>query len=221
METVYVVCAVAGGSVLVLQTIFLLIGGDTSSADAHGGLDVHDVGLDGHDVGVDAHDVGVDHDVGGAHDAAGGHEVGHADAIQAAYLKVLSVKTLVAFFTFFGLAGLASLNAGLTPVPAFLVALGAGLVALYIVAYLMSLLSRLQCRGNVNIANAVGTVGRVYLHIPGNRSGEGKVTVTIQGRSLEYRALTAGDEIPTGAEVKVIGTVGSSTLEVVLSGKES
>lgn len=197
METVYMICAVGGGTVLVIQTILLVIGGvDTTDADP--------------DISVDAADVHDIHDV---------HHTPH-DASEATFLKILSFKTLVAFFTFFGLTGLACQQAEMRPLPTLLLALGAGSVALYIVAYLMSLLNRLQSRGNVNAANAVGQMGKVYLRIPGERTGSGKVNVVVQGRMLECKAITAGPEIPTGSEVRIVGTAGANTLEVVPVGKD-
>jgi membrane protein implicated in regulation of membrane protease activity len=191
------ICAVGGGTVLVIQTILLVIGGvDTTEADP--------------DVSVDATDFQDVHDM---------HHTPH-DASEATFLKILSFKTLVAFFTFFGLTGLACQQAEMQPLPTLLLALGAGSVALYIVAYLMSLLNRLQSRGNVNSANAVGQLGKVYLRIPGERTGSGKVNVVVQGRMLECKAITAGPEIPTGSEVRIVATAGANTLEVVPVGKE-
>lgn len=200
METVYFVCAVAGGSILVLQVILIVIGGHFDSGDVDGHVDVGGGGGDLH------HDVPA-HD--GAHDAQ-----------QVAFLKVLTFKTLVAFLTFFGLAGLACGTAGFNIAPTFFVAVGAGTLALYLVAYLMSALYRLQSEGNVDLANAVGQKGKAYLRIPAQSSGSGKVTLVIQGRSMECRAMTPGPEIPTGAEVRVVGIVDDGTLEVVPAEKE-
>lgn len=203
MESVYMICAVVGGTILVIQTILLIAGGTTDT----------DVDADG-DVGsVDLH-----HDLPG-HGDVSDHDATH-DAHQAAFFKVLSFKTLVAFLTFFGLGGLAFDKAGFTPTPTLLLALGAGCVALYIVAYLMSGLFRLQSQGNVSLQNAVGQVGKVYLRIPGQGAGLGKVTVVIQSRSLECKARTSGPEIPTGSEVRIVGMAESDTLEVLPMEKE-
>lgn len=212
METLYMICAVAGGTILIVQTVLLVIGGHSDSTG-----DVSDGGLDaGHDIphGMD-HDVG--HDAG--HDAAQHHESTH-DAYQAAYLKVLTLKTVIAFITFFGLAGMAALRAELTPLPALFIAIGAGSIALYLVAYLMTALSRLQCRGNLWLPNAVGALGKVYLRVPGEHSGAGKVTIVVQGRLMELKAITDGPEIHTGAEVRVVAVSGQNTLDVVPVGKE-
>ena len=48
--------------------------------------------------------------------------------------------------------------------------------------------------GSVDIKNAVGTNGRVYLPIPPNREGTGQIQVVIQGREREVIALTDSDE---------------------------
>lgn len=207
METVYMICAAAGGAILVIQTILLVVGGHS------GGDDVQTDGALGGDVHIDvAHDAGLDH-------AASHHET-LTDAQQAAFLKVLSFKTVVAFITFFGLAGLAAGKAQFRPVPTLLLGLGAGFLALYLVAYLMSAMNRLQSRGNVSLANAIGQNGKVYLRIPGQRSGAGKVTVVVQGRSVECKALTDGPEIPTGSEVRITSVIDPSTVCVQCEGKE-
>lgn len=180
MDDVYKWSAIIGGSVLVLQTLLLLLGGH-SDADADADFD-------------------ADHP----------QDVGHGNII----FKALSIKTAVAFLTFFGLSGLACKQAGWETTSTLGVSLGAGIAALFIVGYLMSMLTQLQSSGNVNLANAVGTTGKVYVRIPPNYAGRGKVTVVVQKRSMQFSAVTAGAEIPTGREVRVIAQTNPTTLEV-------
>lgn len=141
------------------------------------------------------------------------HEPGHVDAD--AFVKILTFKSLVAFITFFGLVGLACEQGGIQPGSTFVLALVAGGAALYGVAWLMKGFSKLQSRGNVNIKNAVGLSGKVYLRVPRHGEGVGKVTVAVQGRTLELKAVTGGAEIPTGAPVKIVAAREPDTLEVV------
>jgi len=54
----------------------------------------------------------------------------------------------------------------------------------------------------------------VYLRIPARNAGKGKITVSIQGRTHEFAASTAGQEIPSGAEVKVARQITQDTFEV-------
>ncbi|MEM7203536.1 MAG: hypothetical protein AAF628_24950 [Planctomycetota bacterium] len=180
MDTLYFVCAAVGGSVLVVQTLLLMLGMG------------HDVDVDG---GVHVHDV---------HDAGDG------------FFKFLSLKTLVAFLTFFGLAGLAAQRAGWGSLPTLATALGAGAVSVLVVGWLMSGFAKLQSRGNVDLTNAVGAEARVYLRIPAESRGVGKVHVEVQGRRVECKARTRGAEIPTGATVTVVAASSQDTVEVML-----
>ena len=99
MDTLFFICAVLGGSILVLQTILLLLGGDVETD-----IDVA-ADFDG-DIGVD---VDGDIDAGDVHGAT-------------AALKFLTMKTIVAFIAFFGLVGLGSLKSGADPTMALVFA---------------------------------------------------------------------------------------------------
>ena len=90
---------------------------------------------------------------------------------------------------------------------------GIGLVA--IVMFLFRALSKMQQSGNIDVNKcAVGCTGKVYLTIPAERGGEGKVQITISNAVREYIALTDGDEIKTGTPIKVIEVINDSTLLV-------
>ena len=82
------------------------------------------------------------------------------------------------------------------------------------VAWLMRLLHSLSSSGSLNLHNAVGREGSCYLRIPAGSDGQGKVTVDMQGRSVELRAMTDGDEIPTGSRVRVVEVLGDETVKV-------
>ena len=192
LSDVYLVCAIVGGTLLVLQTVLAAVGG-------HGG---------DHDF---SHD--VDHDVGPGPDP-GAHSVGH-EGQEGAFIKWLSLRTIVAFLTFFGLAGLACQRAGFVPAASILVATAVGSAAVFAIAFLMASLAQLQSRGNLDLANAVGRPAKVYLRIPGGKRGHGKVTLEVQGRFVEVEAVTAGPDVPTGADVRVVGLLSPETLEVV------
>ena len=93
------------------------------------------------------------------------------------------------------------------------VLVGIALVAL--VMYMFKWLYSMQQSGNINVyKSAVGCQGKCYLRIPAERAGEGKVQITIQGAVREYNAVTDGDEIKTGASVKVLEAVDGNTLLV-------
>lgn len=147
-------------------------------------------------------DSDVDGDVDGDFDGDGGH---------------LSFRTVVAFVTFFGIAGSAALSGGLGAWPALGIAVVAGSLAFWLVGLAMLQLARLRSSGNVAIENAVGVEARVYLVVPAQRSGTGAVTVPIQGRTMQYKAVTRGPEIATGQFCRVVGVHAGDTLEVEAS----
>jgi membrane protein implicated in regulation of membrane protease activity len=157
--------------------------------------------------------VGGDHDVGGDGTVAadGSSGVGHD---QSAFLKLFSLQTASAFLTFFGLVGLATERAGWSTAAVTPAAILAGIAALFLVARLMRGLARLQSQGNVDLQNAVGHTGNVYLRIPQSGGGHGRVLMQVQGRTVECRAISRGDEIPTGAVIRVLATTDDGLLVV-------
>jgi len=129
----------------------------------------------------------------------------------------LSFRTAVAFLTFFGLGGMISVRSGFSPLVSLGLACLAGATAFWLVGLAMYQVSRLRSSGNVDIANAVGVEGKVYLTVPAERSGEGRVTVPIQGRTMQFKAVTRGPEIKTGGLCKVLSVHAGDTLEVEAS----
>ncbi|MEM7231654.1 MAG: hypothetical protein AAF517_05750 [Planctomycetota bacterium] len=203
MHTLFLIAAVAGGSILVIQVALLMLG-----LDQGGEVDVPDVPDVPDDIPDDVPDGDVD---------AGGYEAdageGSSGTQSIAAFKFLSFKTLVAFFTFFGLTGLLGESYELTTATTLTLAICSGFAAFYLVGYMWMMLYRLESSGNVKIRNAVGTTGRVYLSIPSG--GRGKVTLTIQGRTVEYNALTDNEEpITTGASVRVVSIIDEETVKV-------
>jgi hypothetical protein len=192
LKTLYLICAVAGGTLMVCQLVLTLVG-----VGGH-----HDFG------GHDFHDA-VGHDV-----PAGGHPES-AGAVTSWFVGLLTLRTVVAALTFFGLAGLAGSQAGLgQPLVVFL-ALVAGGSAMFLIATLTRLLLKLEAEGTVHIERAAGANGTVYLPIPAGKAGVGKVMLNLQNRTVEYRAVTAQHELTTGTKVVVIAVISDDTVEVI------
>ena len=73
----------------------------------------------------------------------------------------------------------------------------------------------MQQTGTIDVFKlAAGCQGKVYLSIPGERKGAGKVQVTINNSVREYDALTDGDTLPTGTDIKVVEAINESTVLV-------
>ena len=62
-----------------------------------------------------------------------------------------------------------------------------------------------------------GATGTVYLSVPGNRAGAGKVHVTVLNRKLEYKAVTSEPTLPTGSQVVVVWQLRQFALDAMWS----
>lgn len=129
-------------------------------------------------------------------------------------LTFFSVRAIASFLTFFGLVGLYGEQAGWSGPLTGGAAFGAGLGMMAIVAWIVSLQSKLDQEGTMDPKGAVGASATCYLRIPADGEGKGKITVALQGRTAEFAAITQGPEIPTGADVLVVRMVNESTFEV-------
>lgn len=207
MTTVFLLCAAVGGTILACQLLMTLLGfaGDMADVDMPDDLDGGgDLDLGGD---LDAGDVSVDADVDG--------DAGDATHHDTSWMAgVLSFRTLVAAATFFGLGGMAARGADFSQPLQVVIALAAGLAAMYGVYYLMRTVYRLKAEGTVRIGHTVGRQGTVYLRVPGQKSGSGKVQLSVQKRTMEYLAMTSGEGLPTGTKVTVVDVITSDTVEV-------
>ncbi len=191
MATVFLICAVVGGTILVCQFVLTVIGLGGESFDLADDL-------------PDSYDGGDFGDL-----EAGEH---HGSTFM---FGVLSFKTLVAAVTFFGLAGMAARTGGLSLAMQLLIAMVCGGSALMIVHWLMRTLFQLGQSGTLDVTNTIGKTATVYIPIPGENGGTGKVQMKVQERLAEFAATTSSpDKLITGAKVVVVDVIDGSTLKV-------
>ncbi|MHC4988982.1 MAG: hypothetical protein ACYTFX_10890, partial [Planctomycetota bacterium] len=118
--------------------------------------------------------------------------------------KLLSLQGITAFFMMFGLVGWATLRQWeLPPVVPIAAGTAAGFAIIWIMKQIFNWATSLQSSGTMNLNNAIGQEGTVYLTI---RPGDiGKVQVNVQNRLSVLNAITEGnEEIKTGADVRVV-----------------
>ena len=130
-------------------------------------------------------------------------------------MGLLTFRNFVNFCLGFGWAAIllrdSIASTGLLLVVSMLV----GAVLVFLVMMLFKWLSGMQESGNIDLAkSAAGCEGKVYLTIPGARSGSGKVQININGSVREYAAITDGDALPTGRQIRVVEVIGNDTLLV-------
>ena len=114
-------------------------------------------------------------------------------------LRIFTVRGMVAFFAVGGWAGL------------FI----AGSLALLMVAWFFKWAASLNENGTLQMESAVGKVGEVYITVPPEMSGTGKVNVIIQGRMTEAEAMTDCDRpLKYGEPVEVVGMAVGNVFKV-------
>ena len=78
---------------------------------------------------------------------------------------------------------------------------------------------KLQYDGTLNIQNAIGLTGTVYLTVPALRTAPGKVNVTVQEQLREFEAVTdRTTPIPTGSSIRVVGLLKDNMVLVEADG---
>lgn len=108
--------------------------------------------------------------------------------------QFLSFKNLMGFLTIFGWSGIACMENGLATGATIAISVICGLVMMLAMASLFYYLAKLQSSGTLQLKNAVGQIGEVYLTIGANRSKIGKVSINVQGTLRELQALTDEDQ---------------------------
>ncbi len=177
-------------------------------------------------IGADAGDGGIDADFGGTDADLGGGDLNTDVDSSSDYsdmgsgMNLLTFRNFVNFFLGFGWTAVLFAGEIKSTAVLMLLSIVVGVALVFAVMYLFKWLSSMQQTGTINVyKTAVGCTGRVYLTIPAARSGEGKVQITINDSVREYDALTDGEELPTGTNIKVLEAIDAHTL--LVEGQES
>jgi len=128
---------------------------------------------------------------------------------------LITTRGVVAFFMVGGLAGLIASRAGVGELLSVIFAVVCGGIALFGIAKLMQALMKLHSDGSLDVSNALGQTGTVYIRIPAEEKGVGKVNVTVQERLCEFDAVTEGDETIKTGELICVTAVRPNNVLVV------
>jgi len=132
--------------------------------------------------------------------------------------QFFTIKNFVAFFTMFGWMGIACLDAGWSLLVSLLVSLISGLVMMTIMAAIFYFFSRLTDSGTMDVQNAVGGVGEVYLTVKAARGNIGKVSIMVQGSLRELEAITDDDQdLTNGSVIQVKEVINGNLLLITKS----
>lgn len=127
-------------------------------------------------------------------DFSGGHD---------ASFQMFSFRNMINFLLGFGWTGVALYNTvgNATVLVLLATVVGAAFVAIFFVV--IRQLLRLTEDNTFRIETLRGQTGTVYLRIPAENSGTGKVQISARNTSHELPAITHGDALSTGSRVRV------------------
>jgi hypothetical protein len=212
MSTLFLFCVLVGGTFLVCQFVMTLIGLGHSDAGADLSHAPADSLVPAGDIAHEVPHNGVGGDVSLAHEHSHGHGHGHGSSWL---FGIISFRTLTAAATFFGLAGMTAQSGGASLLVQLLIAIASGGVAMLGVHWLMRTLFRLGQNATLELTSAIGKTATVSVSIPGGRSGQGKVRLTVQGRLEELAAVAlTGEALARGSQVIVVDVIRGNVLEV-------
>ncbi len=214
IQQVFYYIAIPFTLVLLIQSIMSIIGLGGHDADADSDADF-DMDTDSDfDMDADA-DMDADFDADAHIDMhMDAHADGHDHGLEAAGFRFFTVRGIVAFFCIFGWSGLTFYASGIETYLTVFLAIVCGLIAMLVIGLMFFAVKRLQSSGNIKYSNAIGKTAEVYIPIPANRGGKGKIMVMVQERLVEAEALSDEETmLKTGENVKVVGNI-SNTLIV-------
>ena len=133
---------------------------------------------------------------------------------DAGSMHLLSIRNIFYFLLGFGWAGVSLWNTIPNTLVLSAVAVLVGCLFVTIFVFLFRQMMKLQSNGAFNINDAVGKVCDVYMRIPAQNQGLGKVQISFNGSVQELDARTAGEQIPSGAKVRVLRVLDKKVLEV-------
>lgn len=152
-------------------------------------------------IGMDSSDVCVDFDGPDTMDFGGG-------------VSLFTVRAFVNFLLGFGWGGLSICQLTRNVLVIVLVALATGVLFVWVIRLLYKNVRHLEYNAAFNIDECVGKTATVYLRIPANNVGVGKVQISVRGSVHELDACSDGEFIPTGAKVRILEVIDKNILKV-------
>ena len=128
--------------------------------------------------------------------------------------QLFSFRNLINFFLGYGWAAVCFYNLISSTLWLNVVAVVVGLIFVGIFFFLMMQITKLATDKTFKITDTVGKTADVYLVIPAERKGKGKIQVSVGGAYHEINAMTEGERIPTGAKAVVKSIIDSQTVLV-------
>jgi hypothetical protein len=128
--------------------------------------------------------------------------------------QLFSFRNLINFLLGFGWSGISFYSFIKSPILLIIVSLLIGCAFVYMFFIVIKQLMKLSENDTFKLTNTLNKNAEVYLTIPTNRTGKGKILVSVNGSVHELEAITDGEKINSGAIVRVAKIENENTIVV-------
>lgn len=128
----------------------------------------------------------------------------HADAHDGDF-QLFSLRNLINFLLGFSWTGISFYSTiGDKPVFLIIASFVVGVLFVLLFFFVIKQVQKLAEDNSFKITNTLNKTAEVYLTIPENKKGKGKIMISVNGAFHELEAMTENDRIPSGMAVKVV-----------------
>lgn len=118
--------------------------------------------------------------------------------------QLFSLRNLINFLLGFSWTGISFFTTISNPIVLVALSLFVGVLFVYLFFIAMKQIQKLAENNSFDIANALHKTAEVYLTIPENKKGKGKIMISVNGAFHELEAMTENQKIQSGSVVKVV-----------------
>lgn len=115
-----------------------------------------------------------------------------------------SLRNLINFLLGFSWTGISFYSTISNRILLVVLALAVGIIFVVLFFLIIKQLQKLTEDNTFKIINTLNKTAEVYLTIPENKKGKGKIMISVNGSFHELEAMTENNTIPSGSTVKVV-----------------
>lgn len=127
----------------------------------------------------------------------------HTDA-DSGHFQVFSLRNLINFLLGFSWSGISFYEVISNKYILVFICIQVGLAFVGLFFVILKQMQKLSEDNTFKLEDTLQKTADVYLNIPAQRSGTGKVMVSVKGAVHELGAITDGDRIESGAVVRIV-----------------
>jgi hypothetical protein len=128
--------------------------------------------------------------------------------------QLFSLRNLINFLLGFSWTGISFYTTISSKTLLILLSFAVGVVFVFLFFIIIRQVQKLAEDNSFKLTNTLNKTAEVYLTIPENRKGKGKIMVSVNGAFHELEAMTEHDKIQSGTVVKVVRIESNSILIV-------